>query len=406
MTRLNRRFTKTKDTGERILFQIPSYPAVSRMMKEFFTRPKSDFLKFLFKDCKGGFVDIRYIREGADRNTKRTFIPLKDLERAEIPTYDKYETIFGVCTRSNNKSGGKKDILEIPCLWADFDLPPSNFLPHLEKKVVPIPSAMVMTGRGTHIYWILDRPVGSDQIDRVEDLLKRLAYATNSDMSSTEAAHCLRVPGTRNFKRSSAVMLLPIKKRWVYSIDELDEKLPKIPEEKKKHLDTHITLLQGVLDGARHNSLASLVGTYLSKGLTDEVIWLIIKDVNEKNIPPLPDDELQYHFNYLTKKYRDEDASLLNSDSFSDTRMAERLKRIYGGDLYFCKERRVWFCWNDKYWEQDTKDCIITQSFVKEVSLYCSERIISLTGERNIDKDEKGSLSSTQKQLNPRTAGS
>jgi hypothetical protein len=386
MKRLHRRVVP----GEKNKFEIPGRPAMSIAMQGFFERPKNDFLRFLFKDCREGFVEIRYIREGENKNLKRTFIPLKDLENAEIQTYDKCETYFGVCTRSNDRSGGKKDILEIPCLWADFDFPPSKFMPYLEKEGVPLPSAMVMTGRGTHIYWVFDKPVGSDQTDQVEDLLKRVAYVTDSDMKSAEIAHCLRVPGTRNFKRSSAVVLLPIEKRWVYSIDELDEKLPKIPQEKKKQLDTRTPFIwQGVLEGERHVSLAQLVGRYLSRRMSDKEIWILVREWNDKNQPPLPDNDLEYHYKDLVKRYRNEDDDLLHTDSFTDTHMAIRLKNLYGENLRFCLEKGIWFCWNEKYWEKDTRHCVITQNYVKEVSLYSSGRVRNITTEteRKMEKD-------------------
>jgi len=350
--------------------------------------PQSRFLSFLFRDCKVGFVEIRHIRtEAGHKDVKRFFIPVGDLQKTEIEFYEKYDAFFGVCTRAS-KSGTKKDVLQIPCLWVDYDYSLIKFAPLIEKDTVPPPSAIVSTGRGLHCYWLLHKPSSFEDIERVEDILKRLAYVTNSDLAPAEVARCLRIPGTINYRRGAAVLLLPLAikdgKRIFYSLDDFDKMLPQIPEQEKKKIDWHIPLLEGVLDGHRHDSLKSLVGRYLSKGLEDSEIWDLIRSWNNKNYPPIPDRELEYQIKDLLSRYRNEDDLLLNLDSYTDTRMAERMKRFYGEDIVFCKERRRWFIWNDKWWEQDSRDIIIVQDYIKDLSLYCSERVKNLFSQRRL----------------------
>jgi P4 family phage/plasmid primase-like protien len=69
---------------------------------------------------------------------------------------------FGVCPRlgRNGEFDLAAQIRKAPALWVDHDnATPPEFLSLCEAAVVPRPSALVSSGRGTHAYWIFRAPV-------------------------------------------------------------------------------------------------------------------------------------------------------------------------------------------------------------------------------------------------------
>jgi hypothetical protein len=155
---------------------------------------------------------------------------------------------FGVCPRVGNK--GRFDlawqIRVIRCLWADLDgCTVAQFLERCASQSMPTPTAIVSSGNGVHLYWLLDRPfliddagdpppvetewaLGSDGRkkprryildgnDRVfvdqrhhltktspkalqaQDLLTGIAAAISAD-HTTDLTRLLRLPGTLNRK--------------------------------------------------------------------------------------------------------------------------------------------------------------------------------------------------------------
>lgn len=155
---------------------------------------------------------------------------------------------FGVCPRFGNK--GRYDlawqIRIIRCLWADLDgCDVDQAAERCASQSIPVPTAIVNSGNGVHLYWLLDRPFLIDDVgdpppvetewsighdgrkkprryvldgkDRVfldrrhhltrtspkalqaQDLLAGIASAINAD-HTTDLTRLLRLPGTLNRK--------------------------------------------------------------------------------------------------------------------------------------------------------------------------------------------------------------
>jgi len=108
---------------------------------------------------------------------------------------------FGAATRKG-KGGSKNYALEIPALWVDIDW--KDFkrgkaeAMRLLKRFPLKPSIVVFTGHGMHVYWILQKP--EKATSEIEGYLKGLALELKGDLSATELARILRVPGTFNYK--------------------------------------------------------------------------------------------------------------------------------------------------------------------------------------------------------------
>ena len=93
------------------------------------------------------------------------------------------------------------------------------------------PSILVDSGRGWHVYWVLDKPYGKDQWVAVAGQLKNACKHAGfkADVQVTaDAARILRVPGTRNHKTSPPLDCTVYSHNdGVVSLEEFSSKLPK-----------------------------------------------------------------------------------------------------------------------------------------------------------------------------------
>lgn len=136
---------------------------------------------------------------------------------------DKENVYFGVCGRVE-EAGGKEAIRSVHCVWADIDfkdLSGGKYLldaqgkpfaenPNWNETDARIeadgilatfdhrPSLFINSGAGYHVYWFLEQP--TEDVERVECILRGLVPRLKADSQSAEIARILRVPGTLNFK--------------------------------------------------------------------------------------------------------------------------------------------------------------------------------------------------------------
>ncbi|MBA7497244.1 hypothetical protein ES702_07856 [subsurface metagenome] len=162
------------------------------------------FFKTLFKEVQG-YVEIRTIKEG---RVKQYFY--SDLERltkdltGNLPEFKNTNVYFGVCPRDERK-GKEENVKEVGCIWIDLDC--HNDKERVEKlkglkKFNLRPSIIVSSGRGYHIYWLLDKAFTiKNQEERltIKGYVKGLSKALGGD-HTFDLARVLRVPGTMNLK--------------------------------------------------------------------------------------------------------------------------------------------------------------------------------------------------------------
>lgn len=177
---------------------------------------------------------------------------------------DAYHSV-GLLRPDLEKGRGKaSDVVGITCLWHDFDVDytltsgtvgKAGALPSFEAARAAIrdlsaqinadPAAIVNTGHGYQVYWLLEERhefgAGSDESDRVRRIVARFGVlcaqvckihgATDAD-NVAEIARVLRIPGTTNTKDPDdprpVVAHLPTNYGTV-SLDDLEETLPEPP---------------------------------------------------------------------------------------------------------------------------------------------------------------------------------
>lgn len=124
---------------------------------------------------------------------------------------------FGVCPRDSHK-GTDDDISVARCVFIDIDA--TTDYGEVEKRIagLPEPSAVVMSGGGFHVYWMLDAPV-TDMV-HWRQLQKAIINRCNSDRSVHNPSRIMRLPGTDNIKAGrGACVLLECKPENRYGTD-------------------------------------------------------------------------------------------------------------------------------------------------------------------------------------------
>jgi len=157
------------------------------------------FFEALFKGCQG-YIEIRTI--SPDKQVKQYYYKPGDIKRLvrelnEAPEFKNINVYFGVCPR-NEKKGKEENVKEIRSLWVDLDTGGLDVL----KGFRPPPSMIISSGRGYHLYWLLDKVYQVK--DRAELYIfkghtKGLSQALKGD-SSFDLSRVLRVPGSLNLK--------------------------------------------------------------------------------------------------------------------------------------------------------------------------------------------------------------
>ena len=268
-----------------------------------FNDERLNFLKTLFGQCTKGCIEIRPIPSGNDRQ----WIPVDNITLPNIP--EGKNVYFGVATHEYGK-GGKEDIIQIPAVWVDID-----FKETAEEKARELinkfhlePSMIVKSGGGFHVYWILNTPVSSEDIAKIEEINRRLVNYFGGDKACVEAAHLLRLPGTQNYKYDPPrPVILESVTDHLYDLSDFDFLPPvasnAMPAPAVPQLSVIPPILTGVREGQRHTKAVSLAGKYTNRGLSKEEVNVLVHSWNQKNMPPLSTEELNKTIDDVYERY-------------------------------------------------------------------------------------------------------
>jgi len=168
------------------------------------------FLKIFFdRKRETDYIEIRCI-SGKNGDVRSFFYKKIDeinwncLEKLNRKGYNIY---FSVCPRKR-KGGGKKDVSQILCLWADIDIKDGSDVGSVKEKTLRklsfdlYPSVINFSGHGLQLFWLLEKvhQVTQKNIKDFESYCKYLQELLNGDPSVCELAHLMRVPGFLNVK--------------------------------------------------------------------------------------------------------------------------------------------------------------------------------------------------------------
>ncbi len=141
-------------------------------------------------------MELRAIKVGGGVVGRQWADNAEEVEKFSLRYGRDAEIYMGVAPRTG-RGGTLADCALPTALWIDAD---DEKAARAELALFELdPSMMVRSGRGLHVYWLLNGKGPRDQ-DQVKQALRQLATRLEGDIKSAEPAHILRVPGTMNHK--------------------------------------------------------------------------------------------------------------------------------------------------------------------------------------------------------------
>jgi hypothetical protein len=280
---------------------------------------RNDLFKKLFKRCDG-IIELRALLDKAKPKIK--FIPLntdwgtirKQVDKF-CKDYKDWNLYFGVTTR-DGKGGTKKNVVSIPCVWADIDFketPEERFKEKL--KTFPFKSTItIRSGNGGHLYFLLELPAKQKDGSKIESINQWIASELGGD-NVGNIDRILRLPDTVNHKYDHKPLCEIVEINS--SSYKLDDFLGRIPESFEKSSSNTSKrplkqLYEGSKEGSRNNDLARLVGSWVNDKLTFDDCMENARIWNSKNNPPLLEGEIQAVIKSILKKHEQENITINN----------------------------------------------------------------------------------------------
>jgi hypothetical protein len=183
-----------------------------------------------------------YCTVGIKNGVKAKFSETKEDALACIEAADKNdEDVYVALATFNTEKREKNNVKQLKTLFLDIDCGEGKDYPtkteaytalkeFTKRYTLPNPSVIVDSGRGWHVYWVLDKPCGKDEWLPVAEQLKRTCKHAGFKVDvqvTADAARILRVPDTRNHKTSPPLDCTVYSHNdGVISLEEFSSKLP------------------------------------------------------------------------------------------------------------------------------------------------------------------------------------
>ena len=318
----------------------------------------------LYESCDTGRINIRPLPSG-----KNEFFELGEDISDCLKRHSGESLYFAVALR--NGGATKEHITQIPAVWCDCDFKDIS-AEKLRKKVREFPfkpSAIVHSGGGVHLYWILKEPAEKSDIPTIENINKRIMSVLGGDPKAVDASRILRIPGTVNRKpeRNGAICELKEINAFRYSLDDFDV-LPEITEEKPKVKK----ILKGVPKGERDDSLFKYACRLRSLNTDyDEAEVLILKAASECK-PPMPEREAIKCLKSAWKKPAGKSDNILNYLYQNEDGDAALYVKLFKGKICYDHAANEWYQWQGNFWAVDKVGNYLAQT-TAVIELYQSE---------------------------------
>lgn len=206
-----------------------------------------------------------------DQEWIRRYLHPREFAEAAKKLAGRADVFFGPVLRKDESP--KKDATATGrALWVDYD---DSDLP-VPGPVLP-PSAVVSSGRGWHLYWLLEEFISPSRIEHLNKVLIEHVGGA-ADRGTWDATRVLRVPGTQNSKRRKGVVLMTYP-WYTYSVADIEWLATADP-----------TLLRKILHGdsrgyrSRSELDFAVIRGLLSEGVSEDAIFAIFEEqaVGEK----------------------------------------------------------------------------------------------------------------------------
>jgi len=164
--------------------------------------------------AKPRYLELRAFATG--RKNRQAFCELspeamlRAVEQAQGWSEDGYDVFFGVHPRRKPR-GTADSVATLVGVFVDIDCGPGKPYPTSENATdrlahlvsngeVPPPSAVVASGTGVHVYWLLKEPVAMKNAEEYDAVMHGLANLLDGDHAVCDVGRVMRLPGTTNYK--------------------------------------------------------------------------------------------------------------------------------------------------------------------------------------------------------------
>lgn len=204
-----------------------------------------DFIKFLHGD-NTALIQFVQLEEGSSKrrfsiDTMNAVNHVKDW--LEKDCYVSLNTFKAKNRRSEN-------VLRLNALYTDLDCYKNGIDANearsqidelIAQEEIPVPSAIIYSGRGLQLIWLLDYMTGSPSYKKLWARLQNSIYdrlqSLNADSAAKSISQIYRIPGSRNSKNNTVVKVEYLKNER-YSITEMkDFLLEELPDDWKEEAE-------------------------------------------------------------------------------------------------------------------------------------------------------------------------
>lgn len=298
---------------------------------------------------------------------------------------------FGANPRARDGASKAGDVPLARALFADFDKTmPDVALECIRRAGLPEPTAVVMSGGGTHAYWLLTEPIAD--MAAWTATMKAIIAAVGSDHAVHDAPRVMRLPGTRNVKPeySGSPMCR------IVSLNDSRHQIAAFPSKALQHRKTYTPsdalprplcdegerFMQSCdLAGERRPALFRIACDMNARGWTlgqamDAIMARVGKIPRPLTAEEAADVPRQIESAFSKPRERghiaspaQKAASALVADAaagdafgggtdltrpitWGDIGLSRRLARTVRGRLAYIRERRMWFAFDGKRWAE------------------------------------------------------
>ncbi|MGH8696028.1 MAG: phage/plasmid primase, P4 family [Burkholderiales bacterium] len=347
------------------------------------------FVDALFASGAGdGLIELRALP-----SARRAFVARDDHDAIDrfIATHASENLYVAIATRRDTSSGALDNCASLSALFVDIDFKqtPEPAAREGIAKFPLAPSAVVASGGGVHVYYLLREPLDLPaEAATAKALLRRLAGVLGGDLAAAEPVRVLRLPGTLNRKPEYGaprpVTLETLEPDRRYNLSELDDVLTPEPEPTADGAAAPFVLPDRILahEPGRNHTLWRYGRSLKAKGWKLPRVLAELERVNrERCEPPLPDHELgDVAHNVITEADRPTfaarrngaDAEEPSSGHFhlTDAGNAQRFARDHGRDVRYCYAWAVWLVWDGRRLARDPGDGIMARAKATARAIY------------------------------------
>ena len=203
-----------------------------------------NYCSHLYDDTTDGYIQIVKLNDNEVvkiKNTNLNFIKEITQEfNGQENVYITPNTIYVPFRRVENIRQFRALFLDFDNIGEDKHYISYNIFELAAQDVIPMPTMIVDSGRGLHVYWrIKNAPYGAlYSWQEIEDMLYHRLKHLGADRQATDATRLLRLPNTINSKSNSECNVLWIDDKTEYSMYDLKDKYIKVKKKPKTSTKT------------------------------------------------------------------------------------------------------------------------------------------------------------------------